>query len=62
MQARAKISPPRGYLRQVGRRKDGNSMKIMVGSAALGGMRSVAETHLHADFITISSPSTAPRQ
>jgi hypothetical protein len=26
------------------------------------GLRSVLETHLHADFITISSPSTAPRQ
>jgi hypothetical protein len=24
-------------------------MKIMVGSAALGGMRSVVEAHLHAD-------------
>jgi hypothetical protein len=37
-------------------------MKIMAGSAALGGMRGVVETHLHADFITISSQSTAPRQ
>jgi hypothetical protein len=37
-------------------------MKIMAGSAALGGMRSVVEAHPHTDFITISSPSTAPRQ
>jgi hypothetical protein len=46
----------------VGTRKDGSSMQIMAGSAALGGMRSVVETHLHVGFITISSPSTAPRQ
>jgi hypothetical protein len=46
----------------VGTRKDGSSMKIMAGSTALGGMRSVVEAHLHAaGFITIGSPSTAPR-
>jgi hypothetical protein len=36
-------------------------MKIMAGSTALGGMRSVVEAHLHAGFIAIGSPSTAPR-
>ena len=59
MQARSKISAPRRYLPQMGRRKDGSSIKIMVGGAALGWMRSVVKAHLHADFITICSPSTA---
>ena len=61
MQARAKISAPRRYLRQVGTRKDGSSMQIMAGSAALSGMRSVVETHLHVGFITISSRSLSSR-
>jgi hypothetical protein len=45
----------------VGTRKDGSSMKIMAGSTALGGMRSVVEALLHAGFNTIGSPATAPR-
>jgi hypothetical protein len=45
----------------VGTRKDGSSMKIMAGSTTPDGMRGVVEAHLHAGFIAIGSPSTAPR-
>jgi hypothetical protein len=42
--------------------QDGTSEKIMVGTTALGGMRSMVEVPFNADFITICSPLTTPRQ
>jgi hypothetical protein len=51
VQARAKISALRRYLRQVGTPKDGSRMKIMAGRAALGGRRGVV--------VAISTPTSS---